>query len=233
MNKKNILNNFQNDANLTAIYPGRLSKNKNMNSMILKYINTTWDLFYLNLGDKAFDAHSMLESSTPFTGLFYVSMGLSGEIGELQEKLSLSEDTSIFTKDDIVGEIGDVFWYLSQVCMELDTPMSHLLDIIPEYSTTRKIVNDPNSIKSSLMLTLSIWSGRVNDITKKLLRDSKGHMPPKTKETILENCAKIYNALVAICAIIDAPFEYVLAKNTEKLFSRKERNTLTGSGDNR
>lgn len=60
-------------------------------------------------------------------GLFYVSLGL-GEVGEIQGKVKKiwRDDNGIITpekKQAIAGEIGDVLWYISQMCTELGIEM--------------------------------------------------------------------------------------------------------------
>ena len=224
----NQLNEYQNNANLTAIYPGRLGKCTGLNGKLLEYLTKNWASFDSFTEGKGLEIKSLLESGTPFMGLFYVSLGLSGEMGEMQEKIMACDD-----KDSIVGEIGDVYWYISQVCMELNTPMGYLLNITPSYKTARKIIHDPELIKYALLLTCSVWTGRVSEITKKLLRDSQGHLSPIKKTMILENLTKILIAMRSICALQDVTPEFCMEKNIEKLFSRKERGKIGGSGDNR
>lgn len=225
------LNSYQTSANVTAIYPGRLGKCNGLNGKLLEYLTHNWSSFDSFVDEKGKDIKAFLECGTPFTGLFYVSLGLAGEIGEMQEKIILHlEDENI---DGVIGEIGDVFWYLSQVCMELGVPMGYLTQINPKYTSTRKIIKNPTEITWSLLLTCSIWSGRISDITKKLLRDSHGHLSPDKKNLILENLAKILIAVRSICAILNIDPVNCMNLNIEKLYSRMERGRLGGSGDNR
>lgn len=226
------LNEYQNNANTTAIYPGRLGKRNGLNGKLLRYLTKNWSGFDSFTGGKSQEIKDYLECGTPFVGLFYVSLGLAGEIGEMQEKVVSYKEG----EDDlapVVGELGDVYWYISQVCMELGTPMGHLLSINPKYSETRKIIYDPNMITVCLILACSIWSGRISDITKKLLRDSHGHLAADKKISILENLTKILIAMRSICAILGVTPEYCMEQNITKLFSRMERGKLGGSGDAR
>lgn len=59
-------------------------------------------------------------------GLIYVSLGASGETGEINNKVKkiirdsdkvISEDTRL----KLVDEVSDVLWYISQMCTELGT----------------------------------------------------------------------------------------------------------------
>ena len=224
------LNGYQNNANVTAIYPGRLGKCNGLNGKLLEYLTKNWSSFDSFSGGNGKEIKEFIECGTPFTGLFYVSLGLAGEIGEMQEKVLAGNPENI---TDVVGEIGDVYWYISQVCMELNTPMGYLLSIVPKYESTRKIIYDPEMITCSLLLTCSVWSGRISDITKKLLRDSHGHLEPDKKTKILENLTKILMAVRSICAIVGTTPDHCMEKNIEKLYSRMERGKLGGSGDNR
>ena len=164
---------------------------------------------------------------TAMAGLFYVSLGLSGEIGELQEKVLCGD-----TDDLIKKELGDVYWYVSQVCMELGTPMSYLLKTKIDYKKLRSITSTDAIVERSL-LAMSILSGRICEILKKSLRDNNGHLGPGKKDEIIEALAKILHNMLGTCGMLNMEPEEIMNLNIEKLFSRKERGLLGGSGDNR
>jgi NTP pyrophosphatase (non-canonical NTP hydrolase) len=52
--------------------------------------------------------------------VFYPALGLSGEVGELNNKLKkkMRGDAGL-DLEDLKGELGDVLWYLSQVATDL------------------------------------------------------------------------------------------------------------------
>lgn len=57
--------------------------------------------------------------------LTYVSLGLGGESGEVQEKVkkALRDDNGVVTDATRVGiakELGDVLWYVARVAAEID-----------------------------------------------------------------------------------------------------------------
>ena len=163
----------------------------------------------------------------PIAGLLYVSMGLSGEIGELQEKIVCKCDL-----EEIKKEFGDVYWYISQVCMELSTPMSYLAKVKIEFKKLRKL-QDADMLLERQLLALSILSGRVSEIMKKSFRDSNGHISGDKKNEVIDILAKILhnlNGLSGMCGIMP---EDAMDANIHKLFSRKDRGVLGGSGDNR
>lgn len=64
-------------------------------------------------------------------GLIYVTLGLSGEAGEVANKVKKIMRDESFTitpefKEALINELGDVFWYLSQCATELDTTLEHI-----------------------------------------------------------------------------------------------------------
>lgn len=67
-------------------------------------------------------------SNHTIIGLMYVTLGLAGESGEIANnvKKTVRDDAGILTserKDQIIDELGDVLWYLSMLCYELDTTL--------------------------------------------------------------------------------------------------------------
>ena len=60
--------------------------------------------------------------------LIYPVLGLNGEAGEIAEacKKMMRDDNNHLTlerKADIIKEVGDVLWYVSALCQELNIPM--------------------------------------------------------------------------------------------------------------
>ena len=54
----------------------------------------------------------------------YFALGLSGEVGELNNMLTKKHfRKKLIPMDDIVSEIGDVMWYLTNVCNALDVDL--------------------------------------------------------------------------------------------------------------
>ena len=63
------------------------------------------------------------------TGQVYTVLGASGETGEIQEKLkkAIREDDPSYI-DDMRDEVGDVVWYLSQICEEFGWSMEQIAE---------------------------------------------------------------------------------------------------------
>lgn len=62
--------------------------------------------------------------STPVEALSYVALGLAGEAGEIANKVKkiLRDSNGKVTldhKNELCAELGDVFWYLSQLATEI------------------------------------------------------------------------------------------------------------------
>ncbi len=67
-------------------------------------------------------------------GLVYATLGLNGEAGEVAEKVKklLRDKEEKITpeyRQEIVKELGDVFWYLSNVAYELGVTLSDVANI--------------------------------------------------------------------------------------------------------
>lgn len=63
-------------------------------------------------------------------GLVYLALGLGNEAGEVQGKIKkhLRGDTDYDTlRDQLYGELGDVCWYLAQLCNELDMSLEFVM----------------------------------------------------------------------------------------------------------
>ncbi len=66
-------------------------------------------------------------------GYLYPVLGLAGEAGEVAEKIKkvfrdkngkISDETRI----EIIKELGDVLWYLSQISLELEVPFDKVAE---------------------------------------------------------------------------------------------------------
>ena len=62
--------------------------------------------------------------------LYYPAMGLAGEAGEVCDKIKkIMRDhggvTTLDQEEEIAKELGDVLWYIANLCEELDIDMSY------------------------------------------------------------------------------------------------------------
>lgn len=83
------------------------------------------------------------------------------------------------------------------------------------------------------VLGLGDEAGEVLGKVKKLFRDKGGVVDEAFKEDMKKELGDICWYLSEVCTKLGIDLETVFEKNIEKLYSRKERGTLQGSGDNR
>jgi len=201
------LNKYQNLAAETAFYPGRNS----------------------NLPCNANHGELLKCTPIPFPGYVYTVLGLMGEVGEMSSAISDFYNACSIPEEEykdavskarlnLEKEMGDVFWYLSQFCMELGIPFSQIHIEKTYYSGSLRITE---------------IFGEICELTKKAIRDNGGKITPTTKEKILNNLRHIFDHLMFVAKNTEIFIDTVLEKNIEKLSSRRERNALGGSGDNR
>ena len=69
--------------------------------------------------------------------------------------------------------------------------------------------------------------------TKKHIRDDQGSLDPEKRSEIIDALHQTYHYVNQKAQIHNSSLEEVCEKNIEKLFSRKDRGVLKGSGDNR
>lgn len=184
----NNVNEYQNAAAETAIYPGRLG---------------------------------IVNSGKDMTGIYYTAMGFAGETSELLEKILISS----WISDDIIKEMGDVLWYISQCAMEHSTPMSTLC----AYNFNIEQFDNQLEIAGFIV----IQAGRYCEIIKKCLRDNNGYVSKDIRSKLIECLGQAFFGVRALCSNHNISIQNVMKSNIDKLRSRKERGMLSGQGDNR
>ena len=83
------------------------------------------------------------------------------------------------------------------------------------------------------ILGLSGETGEVAEKFKKILRDKNGLISDEDKKEIGKELGDVLWYIATISRYLDIPLEDIANTNIEKLTSRKTRNELHGSGDNR
>jgi NTP pyrophosphatase (non-canonical NTP hydrolase) len=161
-------------------------------------------------------------SPIPFPGYVYTILGLIGELTELKECANSSTDDFELPEKDkekIVKELGDCFWYLSQFTMELGIPFSQ----IESRDAAWKIEYYGPHYNCGLIC----------ELVKKTIRDNNGNVTPIVKEKILKELRIVYSYLLWFCKIYNIDTNHVMEENIKKLFSRRDRGVLGGSGNER
>lgn len=83
------------------------------------------------------------------------------------------------------------------------------------------------------ILGLSDESGEVLSKVKKLIRDKQGVMNDDDKKEIIKEIGDVLWYVNSVSHLLGYTLDEVAHMNIEKLASRKERDKLHGSGDNR
>lgn len=83
------------------------------------------------------------------------------------------------------------------------------------------------------VLGLAGESGEVLEKFKKILRDKGGELTDEDKAEIIKELGDILWYVNAVAHLLGSDLDSVATANIEKLASRKQRDQLHGSGDNR
>jgi len=82
-------------------------------------------------------------------------------------------------------------------------------------------------------LGLAGETGEVVEKVKKIFRDKGGEVNGETKKEIAKELGDVLWYLSQVATELGIPLEEVAQGNIEKLFSRLERDKISGDGDNR
>lgn len=82
-------------------------------------------------------------------------------------------------------------------------------------------------------LGLTGESGEVADKVKKILRDNNGEFTDEKKLEIAKEIGDVCWYIAALCRDLGFTMDEVCQMNLDKLASRKSRNKISGSGDDR
>ena len=78
--------------------------------------------------------------------VLYPALGLCGETGEVAEKVKKQVRDGVFNRHEVAKELGDVLWYLANICNDIGYNLDEVADINIEKLTSRK---NRNKIKGS------------------------------------------------------------------------------------
>ncbi|MDO5344072.1 MAG: nucleoside triphosphate pyrophosphohydrolase family protein [Candidatus Saccharibacteria bacterium] len=76
-------------------------------------------------------------------------------------------------------------------------------------------------------------SGEVAEKFKKLIRDKQGEVTEADRQELLKELGDVLWYVTAVAHLLDSSLEEVAQLNNAKLASRRDREQLAGSGDNR
>lgn len=92
-----------------------------------------------------------------------------------------------------------------------------------------------NSIESIGYLPqgLAGEAGEVANITKKIIRDDDGIITDESRLKVAKELGDVLWYIAMLCNEFDLKLEDIAQSNIEKLYSRKQRGKISGSGDDR
>jgi NTP pyrophosphatase (non-canonical NTP hydrolase) len=174
--------------------------------------------------------------------LYYPTLGLCGEAGEVAEKVVsyngyIQKNKLMHSKIlELTKELGDILWYISNLGIEAELQLNKIAGL-ESFKEVQDTINfDYASLYDTLQLfTLRICAhtGQVAEAIKKTYRDNNGLLSNEKQNLINVNLYHIIFIITEVCTLIEIDFETVAIKNIEKLNERMKNNKLHGSGDNR
>ena len=158
--------------------------------------------------------------------IYYPILGLISEVGEFLESYNSYIYSDRTSPESVGKELGDIAWYISTICNELGCNLSDI------YKSSLVLVSEEVDLSCELD-DLIINSSKMAGIAKKSMRDDNYILTDKKKVDLINLLEYVLLDYIYVCKILGFEVEDVLNKNIEKLFSRKDRGVLSGSGDNR
>ena len=109
------------------------------------------------------------------------------------------------------------------------------MEFIEYQRQSRKTAIYPNVGSNFIYPTLGLAgeAGEVAEKIKKVLRDNGGTINEQTKAELSKELGDVLWYVAQIASELNLSLDQIAEDNLAKLFSRKERNQLQGSGDNR
>lgn len=178
-------------------------------------------------------ARSTAIYTTPFS---YPALGLAGESGELIDKLT---ETGVHhSKESVAKEMGDVLWYVVNTCADAALPFADLIGTLTGGVRADNFTELGAQLRNSEdrrvpTVKLPVYAGQVAEVAKKTLRDSGGNLPQEKRPIVASALVEILYCLFEIGNQWSINMDDVAQGNIDKLFDRKERGALQGSGDDR
>lgn len=152
--------------------------------------------------------------------LVYCTLGLCGEIAELQEKIDEGAEVSALAK-----ELGGVEWYIATLAY------AGRLAVDGEEWDQRAYAGSPSLVSQSVIASdMAKAAGRIANKVKKTIRDD----PNLNIELVLtEGLIAIAGLAQRFAESLRIPHTQVREMNVRELASRRARGVIKGSGDNR
>jgi NTP pyrophosphatase (non-canonical NTP hydrolase) len=111
--------------------------------------------------------------------------------------------------------------------------MKNAFDRYQDFTDTTAIYPNAATDLNYPILGLGSESGEIQGKWKKVIRDNGGVVSPEVHEKLVAELGDAHYYLARIARALNVKLSDVIAKNVEKLSSRKDRGVLQGSGDTR
>lgn len=179
-----------------------------------------------------------------YDALRYVGLGLTGEIGEISEKIKKAyrDEGGMLTDEKqraLRAECGDVLWYLTRAGVEHGISLVEILQADEPgdcFSNANFNWYEEGAIEEDMTTVLDwaayytggmaewngVYSGNVRSFS---------YLNSKGPATYYLSC--IAHNLNQLLVVLGSSLDEAAQSNHDKLFSRKERGVISGSGDTR
>lgn len=147
----------------------------------------------------------------------YLTDGLNGEEGELVGKIYSFESIEGNPEEEKLLEAGDILWYTTRLCDELDYSISEVYD-----GSLNNLENEKDMVAK-----IDYECAKLSELSKKKKRDGK------SLDNIDKNLGLIFESINTFVTHLGYDINYLAEKNINKLLDRKERDKIKGDGDHR
>ena len=164
----------------------------------------------------------------PEEAITYTTLGLISEAGEVAGKVKkiirdAGGQVSQEQKDALKSELSDVCWYLARLSDELQIQFQDVVDLNGRsFNSDQKLSQIAIDLSKNASNVASVSAAYVN-----------GRTTGNIENHIKQELNRVVYDIGEMAVQLDLTLKQILDYNVEKLESRKERNKLSGSGDNR
>jgi hypothetical protein len=184
------------------------------------------------------------------SGLMYSTLGIANEFCEflnaaMTYAVIIDAETTDEDWNNLLAEAGDVFWYAANICCDIGVEEFEYTPINLPY------VDDINDrVPTAVIIQTALNTGWLSGIIKKIYRDQSVDTL-KEFPIIIEKPMQLENILTYVKTILNNTMilvylaqrdeqvttmdlmQRIMSMNIEKLYSRRDRGVLHGSGDHR
>jgi hypothetical protein len=124
-------------------------------------------------------------------------------------------------------ELGDCFWYVSALTYDIQSDINSIYDEVAEMDPVFVNIKDA-------AINMITTAAKICGIVKKWRRDEETIEPSDDKIIAIEfELVSYMESVNYICKEFGVQWQDVAQLNLDKLFDRKKRGKIKGSGDNR